>query len=405
MPTLDLREYATREGVPLSVAERDALKEALPSLTIAPAPGERDRYSLMPGSTVGALDVGGLSVIIEPKLDVARVLYLASYAMGAFTLRDEPFRFEDAPTVVEALAPAFVRAAERAFTRGLLHGYQTEEEALYTVRGRIAFAEQIRRRFDAPLPVEVRYDDFTDDIRANRLVKAAGARLGAMHIDDRKSRDGLRWIDATLGNVSRVAFPANDVPTVEFDRLNEHYREVVELARLILRHASFESERGGVRASGFLIDMNVVFQEFVTRALRETLGLSEHAFRADDRAAGTLDVAGKVSLKPDLSWWESGACVFVGDAKYKRTENNRATNADLYQALAYATALDLPGATLIYAKGEAEPVTHHVRHVGKRLDVVAVDLSGGIEDLRKSIATLAEHVRSRRIAIQRRRAA
>ena len=331
------------------------------------------------------------------------MLYLASYAMGAFELRDDPFAFAEAPTLVEALAPAFIRAAQKAFGRGLLHGYRTEEDALHTVQGRIAFAEQIRRRFDMLLPVEVRYDDFTDDILANQLVKAAGARLGAMHIDDRESRDGLRWIDATLANLSLVAFPPSDVPAVEFDRLDEHYREVVELSRLILRHAAFESERGGVRASGFLIDMNVVFQEFITRALREELGLSEQAFRSDDRAAGTLDTAGKVSLKPDLSWWEGGDCVFAGDAKYKRTENNRATNADLYQALAYATALDLPRAMLIYAKGEADPVEHRVRHAGKRLEVVAVDLSGGIDDLQASIGKLATHVHSRKAAPHRQR--
>ena len=406
MRPINLKEYERSGPEQLSVAERDALKAAAPSVTVEPAEGEEDAYHLTPGAAVGALDMGGLSVIIRPKLEVSRVLYLASYAMGAFKLRDDPFAFAEAPDLVAALAPAFVRAAQRAFGRGLLHGYRTQEETLHTVRGRIAFAEQIRRRFDAPLPVEVRYDDFTDDILANQLVKAAGARLGAMRIADRESRDGLRWIDATLANVSLVAFRPSDVPSVEFDRLNAHYREVVELSRLILRHATFESERGGVRASGFLIDMNVVFQEFVTRALREELGLDAHAFPADTGLRGrmpTLDEGGDISLGPDLSWWEGGDCVFVGDAKYKRTENNRATNADLYQALAYATAVDLPGATLIYAKGEIDPVERRVRHAGKLLEVIAVDLSGEIEDLRTSIATLATHVRSRKRSPQHQR--
>ena len=34
-------------------------------------------------------------------------------------------------------------------------------------------------------------------------------------------------------------------------------------------------ERGDMRANGFLMDMNVVFQEFVTVALRESLGVPE----------------------------------------------------------------------------------------------------------------------------------
>ena len=44
------------------------------------------------------------------------------------------------------------------------------------------------------------------------------------------------------------------------------------LSRLVLRHGAFETGRGAARASGFLIDMNVVFQEFLTQALREVLG-------------------------------------------------------------------------------------------------------------------------------------
>ena len=63
-----------------------------------------------------------------------------------------------------------------------------------------------------------------------------------------------------------------------FDRINEHCRGVVELSRLVLRHGAFAAGRGAVRASGFLMDMNVVFQEFVTQALREALRLSERDF-------------------------------------------------------------------------------------------------------------------------------
>ena len=50
--------------------------------------------------------------------------------------------------------------------------------------------------------------------------------------------------------------------------------------------------------------------------------------------------------------------------------------SDIYQMLAYVTALDLPGGMLVYAKGEAEPVVHTVRHTGKRLEIAALDLSG-----------------------------
>ena len=397
MRLIDLQEYVKSEPYLLSVDERDELCEVSP-LTIEPAPGVEGAYCLTPGSTIGALEVGELSVSIRPKLGISRVLFLASYAMGAFNLREmDRFNFEDAPSLVEALARALAVAARRAFASGLLHGYRTEEEAMHTVRGRIRITEQIRRRFGVPLPLEVRYDEFTEDITANRLVKAAAARLGRIRICSRRARADLRWVSARLANVSLVEFPANAIPKVTFDRLNAHYREIVALSRLVLRYMSFEAGRGGSRAPGFLMDMNKVFQDFVTQALREELGVSDRTFRDDDHIPHvTLDEARRISLKPDLSWWDGSTCTFVGDAKYKQISGKGIPNADLYQLLAYTTALDLPGGLLIYAQGEAEQAVHQVRYVGKRLEIVALDLSGTIDELLAGIGKLANRVRALR---------
>ncbi|MDE0440732.1 MAG: restriction endonuclease [Gammaproteobacteria bacterium] len=353
-------------------------------------------YYLTPGSTVGALEVGDLSVSIQPKLPVSRVLYLASYAIDEIEFREERFDYEDEPTLVEALVPVFAAAARRAFSRGLLHGYRTEEDSLQTVRGRIRVDDQIRRRFGNPVPLEVRYDDFTVDVLPNQLVKAAALRLLTLRIHT-GSRVKLAGVLANLEDVDLVEFPSGALPEVRFDRLNEHYREVVDLSRLILRHTSIETQRGDVRTSGFLVDMNSVFQEFVTRALRRALGLSERTFRSDKRLPGIwLDGAERIRLKPDLTWWEGRECTFVGDAKYKKVQDARVPNADLYQLLAYTVALNLPGGLLVYAKGEDKEIVHRVRHAGKGLEVAALDLSGSIDDLHARIGDLASRVRALR---------
>ena len=398
MNKLDLKEHEKCEAIHLSGSQRDELL-GINILAVEPVPGTENRYNLTPGSTIGAFEIGGLSITIRPKLPIPRVLFLASFAMGGIRFLEDLFDFEDVPDLVEVLAPALVFAAQRAFVGGLLHGYQTREEALYTVRGRLHIGKQVRKRFLLPVPIEVRYDDFTEDVLANRLIRAAAARLSHLRIHP-QSRTALARIDARLENVSLEEFPPNAVPEVAFDRLNEHYREVVTIARLILRHAAIEAGRGTVRTKGFLMNMEEVFQEFVTRGLQEELGLSERTFRSD-RAISRLflDEGRQVSLKPDFSWWDGGRCRFVGDAKYKRIQDERIPNADLYQLLAYATALDLPGGMLVYAGGEAEEVVHQVRHAGKRLEVAALDLSGTIGDLQGGIRKLAQRIRALRCEV------
>lgn len=391
-------------------------KQPVPVLGIKPEPRKgAGVYTLRAGSIVGALDLEGLSLHIKPKVTIQRLLYLALYAAGEVKPQEGLFSFEQVndPTLADLLALALGRAAGRAFRQGLWQGYRVREEALHTVRGRIMVAEQIRRRFDMPLPVEVRYDEYTEDVLANRLIKAAARLLRGMRLNASEAREGLRHIDATLENVTPVRYPPNDVPEVKFTRLNDHYKDAVAIARLILRHWFHTAHRAKdddneVRVPGFLMDMTVVFQEFVTRKLREELRASEHSFHSDATMPPVYLAEGdKVQLKPDLSWWNGRQCVFVGDVKYKDIEpryENRLwdiPNADLYQALAYATALGLPGALLVYAKGRRDrkpPPSYHVKCAGKRLDVVTVDLDGEIAAIDKSIAELACRVRALRKA-------
>ena len=412
MREISLREYQPKEER-LSEDELSALTQAKKDLGLSIEPSGHDAYTLRPSSTVGAVEVDGLSIIIEPKIGVGQLVSLACYAMGR--KRDDlvkfggDFAYAEETALPEFLARAFADAAEKAFARGLLRGYVAREEALQTIRGRIRFDDQIRRRFGLPLPVEVRYDEFTDDILSNRLVKAANRLLRRAGPLSSGTRRRLGRIDALLDGVSLCGYPRNAVPEVKFDRLNAHYEAVVALARLVLRYGAHEAERGDVRASGFTMDMNQVFQEFVTAALREKLGLSNGAF---GERWDSLDVEEKIRLEPDLVWREGGRCVFVGDAKYKRIPNRerddrasnaeRASNADLYQILAYATALDLPGGMLVYADGEANEATYAVRHAGKRLQVAALDLSGTLDDVLARVGAIAEDARALRA---RRRAA
>ena len=64
-------------------------------------------------------------------------------------------------------------------------------------------------------------------------------------------------------------------------------------------------------------------------------------------------------------------------------------HADLYQLLAYTVATNLPAALLIYAAGEGRPAIHTTVHLGKRPNVIALDLSRSPEAILSQIAELA----------------
>ncbi len=69
-------------------------------------------------------------------------------------------------------------------------------------------------------------------------------------------------------------------------------------------------------------------------------------------------------------------------------------NADLYQMLAYAVALGLPGGVLFYAADEGVNAADHVVvHNGKRLSVVALDLTEPPRQILKRMAAIAAGIK------------
>src|SRR5947207_2655790 len=74
---------------------------------------------------------------------------------------------------VGVIVGGFPWHATWAIDRNLLHGYLHRDERRVDIRGRVRFGDQIARSGGLPLPVEVSYDDFTEDILENRMLKTA----------------------------------------------------------------------------------------------------------------------------------------------------------------------------------------------------------------------------------------
>ena len=281
----------------------------------------------------------------------------------------------------------------QAVRRGLLQGYRHEEEALHTVRGRIRFNDQINRRFGVPLPLEVAFDEFTEDIEENRLLKTVLYRLSHLPVRSAQAKRDVHALRPIFNTVELGAY-RRGAPEVMYTRLNSHYRPAVELARLIIDNSSLELLHGETTGASFMLDMNRVFEQFLVVALREELGLSERQW---GRGSLHLDEANTIKLEPDLSWLSGGRYRFVGDAKYKRIKPDGFPNADIYQMLAYCIAANLPSGLLIYAAGELEPTEprrYEIKHANKTIEVASIDLKGQPDDILKEVARLAEKVKA-----------
>jgi 5-methylcytosine-specific restriction enzyme subunit McrC len=377
-----VRRIIVREGAgwqehELSDGQAAALRDSeIVLVASSPRRGHwRVRNRKLVGTARLGRDVDAIEVHIRPKTEIRRLLFLVGYRIRDEDWREEEVEAGEEPDLVPAMGHALAIAAERALRPGVLLGYRETEEALALVRGRIREADQSRRRFTMPLPVEVRYDDYTSDVAENQLLRAAIERVVALPGVLAATRTRLNHLLSRLQGVSRLV-PRRPLPTWRRSRLNARYHTALSLAELILRGASYELDDGTrVRVDGLLLDMWRVFEAFVTVALADALRTHGGRCKAQD-LAHYLDHARRVQLKPDLVWYQGGAGgrespAAVLDVKY--TVEKDAEPDHLYQVLAYCTALGVDRGHLVYAEGVRH--VYRIHRSGVEITAHAFDLT------------------------------
>jgi len=345
-------------------------------------------WEIVPGTKVGVIAVGDVTLWVRPKVEIARVLFLLGYAKRPGWRADD-VAMAEVRDLVPALAHAFVDQADRALEAGLLQGYNEVEESLTVLRGRLREQDQLRHRFGIAIPLLVRFDDHTVDIPENQLLLGAAELLLRVPGVRAPVRARLRRLRQVLSDVSAPVRGA-PLPTWMPNRLNERYHVAIWLAELLLRRNAVDQRPGSMRVGGFLVDMAKVFEDFLVAALTESFRSHGGWTRPQDRHF--LDVAGAIAMRPDLVWYTDGVPAAVIDAKYKVEKPAGFPDADLYQMLAYCTALNLADGHLVYAKGNADEQTHTVRHADITIHAHTLDLNSPPRALLAQIDTLARRI-------------
>jgi 5-methylcytosine-specific restriction enzyme subunit McrC len=342
-------------------------------VTASPLPHNPGMWRITPRrGLVGVAQVGDIEIWITPKLPIARLLFLAGYAKTPSGWRDEGVELDVAEGLVPAVARFLCNQAEQALRQGPLHGYRTVEESSSILRGRLREADQLRRHYGRAIPMEIRHDDFTIDVPENQILLAAITRMASVpRVRDEHLRR-LAALRATLAGVSTPERGAN-LPSWHPNRLNQRYHAVLRLAEVIWQATSPEHAPGSLLANGFLFNLWKIFEDFLVVALSEELQARHGGVPRSYPCH--LDQACAVEMKPDLVWQVNGQPVAGVDAKYKPEKPSGYPYADLYQVLAYCTALHLPRGHLVYARGNADPVRHVVRYSGIEIVCHALDLT------------------------------
>lgn len=326
---------------------------------------------------VGHIPVGpDILIRVKPKVPVATIFGMLEVA---YKLRS--FQFLDGDTKIDTVADLFERVAsilaQRILDRsrkGLYQAYLSEEEPLAFVRGRIDPRESMRLSLRGAVELHCEFQQLTHDLEDNQILLWTlyqVSRHGIKRSEVRQSvQKAFRILSGVVG-LHRKEFQAclNRL----YHRLNDDYRPLHALCRLLLEHLGPDIEHGEHNFLPFKLNMPRLFETFVAEWLRQN-SPSEWIVTAQHEAKlkGTAELTFRIDLL--LKEKSTGRAIAVLDTKYKLSETPK--EADVQQAIAYAVEMGVKHAFLVYPNALSQPVKAHVGDIEVRS--ISFDISSDV---------------------------
>lgn len=234
-------------------------------------------------------------------------------------------------TILEVFVQMFANGLLQELKKGMYKKYITEQDNLNVLKGKYLINENIKYNFTKN-KIYCEYDEFSENNSLNQFFLYA-VKYFQKFVKDKKL---LKQCELIFDEVEYKSVDINRVETINFDRLNVHFKTSFEIALLLLKQSIplFNQDK---KSFAFLFDMNVLFEKFIARMVKEL----------DNNAKiQNQDNFGDLTLKPDIILKNQ-----IIDTKYKRIKSiEDIKQSDKLQAFSYGINYKVENVMLLYPK-------------------------------------------------------
>lgn len=328
-------------------------------------------FRVNPEQYVGVVTLpSGRALRFLPKVPAANLLAMLAIAYELPELHAEAASLGTFEEVLELFVSHFSGMVAERIDVGLYRTYEAKEERLRVLRGRLDLEKQVRQ-FTLDHEVHCRFSELTWDVPENQIVRHVIHLLSRWGFS-RGLQRRLRELDVTMSEITDRSFAPDDVDGFQYNRLNEDYREIHKFCRFFLESSSLSEEKGPFQFRSFLLDMDHLFEKFVTAVLEQRQPPKYHVL---PQQPGALDVAHQIGIKPDILVNKAGLAVSTADCKYIRQIKGEVKNENVFQVLSYCVAHNVKRGMLLYPK-YVTPFddSFAIKHLGITIRQLTIDL-------------------------------
>lgn len=319
------------------------------------------RNSLVTQNFVGVIHLGSFQVDVLPKVhdDVSRLRRnLVEMVAGTFKLKlhgGVAGQMErSSHSVLEALVCLYCKSLWQALHKGMVKRYETRQDNLVVLRGRLNVAQQLRHNLARPDRLHCSFDEFTPDNELNRVLKLS-LRILLRLVNTEQTTRNIAELLMCFDEVGDVSASSLKWERVVIDRLSESYAPLVRMARMFIEGYTPDLVSGKSDGFAVLFDMNELFEEFVGRQVQRVTSLTGVRTLLQSPVLPLARLASGETcfqLRPDIVLMDGPAPKVVMDTKWKRLKvgvaNDGLSAADIYQMHAYAQRYSVRNVVLLY---------------------------------------------------------
>lgn len=210
----------------------------------------------------------------SPQIPIKNIYYMLCYAWNVLEQSDSIFLgSEKFDNIYNLFARIYINGTSSLIKRGLNRYYIQENEAVSTIKGKINISDSIKEQTFRNGRMICEYDNFSEDIKLNQIVKTTINILIKSTKLDTDLRNKLMKLRVYFSEIQEIRFSKVLFSSLRYNRNNYHYRMLINISELIYQGLITNESENEFSFSDFVRDrqMSKLYEKFVLNFYRTNL--------------------------------------------------------------------------------------------------------------------------------------
>lgn len=207
----------------------------------------------------------------SPRIPIKNIYYMLCYAWNVLEQSDKTLvgskKFDN---IYNLLGRIYLNGTNNIIKRGLNRYYIIKNEPCANLKGKINMSDSVKGLTFLDGKMLCQYDNFSDDIKLNQIVKTTISILIKSPQLDLELKKKLKNLRLHFSQIKEIRFSKALFSSLRYNKNNNHYRMLINISELIYKGLITNEEDNEISFSDFVRDnqMAKLYEKFVLNFYR-----------------------------------------------------------------------------------------------------------------------------------------